>query len=583
MKKSFLLLSAAIASMNCMAATPADGLTPLLPSGVKANVSQEQRVYGVKNIAIAGSAEKGYHAYFTAEDADHGEELWVTDGTPEGTRMVKDINPGVATSNIQWLTRFNDKVVFSATSGEDYGQEAWISDGTEEGTYMIADIHEVEGSDPVGFCQLDETRFVFFAKNLDSEAMNEAGEKWLYISDGTEEGTSLVAEVDGLWLGREAGDNRWGCVVRVGRKVFFIGDDADKAGITHGDELWVTDGTAEGTHMVKDINLEENKNELAVAGSTNGAAIAHLQNFYNEKLFFKAWSMDSGNEPWATDGTEEGTYEIFNTVPTVNPDNGIGEGGGVTKVGAPYKGNIMFRSRTPETGNELGRTNCEKGDYSIYDIDTYAPSSDSHSFPDDGVEFDGKYMFCANSGTRAGVEDPVQRGGELHVFDGEKVFCQYDFNPGTGCDWVKELTVCGGSLYWWCETPIGTTPAGSLIRLDKWDEAPVFAVDNIDANNNGIRTLRNLNGDLIFFSTANNQIYCYHYRQPGYDPSKNPDEMEINFLTRSEMGGIDDIVADNGEDAPAVYYNLQGVRVNATTPGLYIRREGSKATKVIIK
>ena len=82
MKKSFLLLSAAIASMNCMAATPADGLTPLLPSGVKANVSQEQRVYGVKNIAIAGSAEKGYHAYFTAEDADHGEELWVTDGTP---------------------------------------------------------------------------------------------------------------------------------------------------------------------------------------------------------------------------------------------------------------------------------------------------------------------------------------------------------------------------------------------------------------------------------------------------------------------------------------------------------------------
>lgn len=448
-----------------MAATPADGLTPLLPSGVKANVSQEQRVYGVKNIAIAGSAEKGYHAYFTAEDADHGEELWVTDGTPEGTRMVKDINPGVATSNIQWLTRFNDKVVFSATSGEDYGQEAWISDGTEEGTYMIADIHEVEGSDPVGFCQLDETRFVFFAKNLDSEAMNEAGEKWLYISDGT----------------------------------------------------------------------------------------------------------------------EEGTYEIFNTVPTVNPDNGIGEGGGVTKVGAPYKGNIMFRSRTPETGNELGRTNCEKGDYSIYDIDTYAPSSDSHSFPDDGVEFDGKYMFCANSGTRAGVEDPVQRGGELHVFDGEKVFCQYDFNPGTGCDWVKELTVCGGSLYWWCETPIGTTPAGSLIRLDKWDEAPVFAVDNIDANNNGIRTLRNLNGDLIFFSTANNQIYCYHYRQPGYDPTKNPDEMEINFLTRSEMGGIDDIVADNGEDAPAVYYNLQGVRVNATTPGLYIRREGSKATKVIIK
>lgn len=49
--------------------------------------------------------------------------------------------------------------------------------------------------------------------------------------------------------------------------------------------------------------------------------------------------------------------------------------------------------------------------------------------------------------------------------------------------------------------------------------------------------------------------------------------------------GIDDIMADDNADAPVVYYNLQGVRVNADnlTPGLYIRSQGNKATKVLVR
>ncbi|MDE5608252.1 MAG: chitobiase/beta-hexosaminidase C-terminal domain-containing protein [Muribaculaceae bacterium] len=50
----------------------------------------------------------------------------------------------------------------------------------------------------------------------------------------------------------------------------------------------------------------------------------------------------------------------------------------------------------------------------------------------------------------------------------------------------------------------------------------------------------------------------------------------------AEASGVDSIGVD-GDNAPAVYYNLQGVRVDNPTPGLYIMRQGSKAIKVLVR
>lgn len=36
-------------------------------------------------------------------------------------------------------------------------------------------------------------------------------------------------------------------------------------------------------------------------------------------------------------------------------------------------------------------------------------------------------------------------------------------------------------------------------------------------------------------------------------------------------------------DGPVTYYNLQGVKVDNPAPGVYIRRQGDKATKVLIR
>lgn len=48
------------------------------------------------------------------------------------------------------------------------------------------------------------------------------------------------------------------------------------------------------------------------------------------------------------------------------------------------------------------------------------------------------------------------------------------------------------------------------------------------------------------------------------------------------VSGIENIATD-GIDAEAIYYNLQGQRVNADQPGLYIRQQNGKAKKIIIR
>jgi len=48
--------------------------------------------------------------------------------------------------------------------------------------------------------------------------------------------------------------------------------------------------------------------------------------------------------------------------------------------------------------------------------------------------------------------------------------------------------------------------------------------------------------------------------------------------------GVDDVIVDEAsENAPVEYYNLQGVRVENPANGLYIKKQGNKVTKVVIR
>lgn len=66
-----------------------------------------------------------------------------------------------------------------------------------------------------------------------------------------------------------------------------------------------------------------------------------------------------------------------------------------------------------------------------------------------------------------------------------------------------------------------------------------------------------------------------------FKSSGKPTIKTINVVTSGVYDSVDDIVID--ENAPVEYYNLQGVRVANPENGIYIRRQGSKVSKVLVK
>jgi ELWxxDGT repeat protein len=70
---------------------------------------------------------------FAATSATFGDELWITDGTREGTKLVKDIATGPGGSGMKsWYNIFSSGsyLLFNAVRAAE-GYELWRFDGIE--------------------------------------------------------------------------------------------------------------------------------------------------------------------------------------------------------------------------------------------------------------------------------------------------------------------------------------------------------------------------------------------------------------------------------------------------------------------
>lgn len=118
-------------------------------------ISPQGRVTRVRLLQSGQRASRlmavGKHLFFVVDSAETGPELWTSDGTRPGTRMVDEISPGVLGSYPQELTAVDGLLLFAADDGV-HGLEPWVTDGTAAGTRLLADLAPgADASGPASF------------------------------------------------------------------------------------------------------------------------------------------------------------------------------------------------------------------------------------------------------------------------------------------------------------------------------------------------------------------------------------------------------------------------------------------------
>ena len=254
--------------------------------------------------------------FFKATVSYLGTELWKTDGTLKGTKLVKDIIPGNLSGDPKNLVNFKGTLFFTANDNI-HGVELWKSDGTAEGTKIVKDISPgIRSSSPNGLTVINN--ILYFGAN------DEANGNALWKSDGTEAGTILIKAIS-----KESPNKTPVIFVKNNNLIFFTINNE-----INGTELWKSDGTESGTFQLKDINP--------------GADASGPRNFniMNGKLYFYPYSPDFGPEIWVTDGSASGTHilkDISTGMKGVEWDNDI----------VSSDGNLFLKGRTDATGYEL--------------------------------------------------------------------------------------------------------------------------------------------------------------------------------------------------------------------------------------
>ncbi len=248
--------------------------------------------------ADTGGKSMAKIVFFAANDGEHGVELWVTDGTEAGTRMVKDILPPEAnpfddpyfdSGDPSYIAPIGGgRVIFQAQDELFRRTELWVSDGTEAGTALLKDLNPDSSGAPRFLTPLGDGRVVFSA-----DGSNEVGRE-LWVTDGTAEGTQLLLDINPSADYPNYSDPANFKQVAGGRAIFTANDGS------RGSELWVTDGTPGGTQLIKDINPGSDGSSI----SSNG----YLE-LSGGRVAFGAYN-GSSYEYWVTDGTAGGTIRL---------------------------------------------------------------------------------------------------------------------------------------------------------------------------------------------------------------------------------------------------------------------------------
>ena len=115
------------------------------------------------------AAPLGDRLFFPGIDGDHGLEPWMSDGTEAGTQLLTDLEPGPASSFPFVLASDGTHAYFGMPSNAAAFRSLWTTDGTPAGTKMVRD-------GPVQFPRQDPTSSFREVSSSSSAAMRPMAE-----------------------------------------------------------------------------------------------------------------------------------------------------------------------------------------------------------------------------------------------------------------------------------------------------------------------------------------------------------------------------------------------------------------------
>ena len=350
----------------------------------------------------ANTAGAGGLLYFMGSEADFdNEEPWVSDGTADGTRMLKDINadPDGGTCCYDHGFESVDGTTFFQVFEGPTGYTIWKSDGTTDGTVRMKDF-EAPGTscDNCGDANffLKWKDKLFFSGPSDGQRGNEA----LWRSNGTTEGTVELATRSSPWTPvylRPAGDI-----------LFFFAEIEYFQGTRRIYELWSSDGTSDGTKRVLDRSFARTFDTPVT---------------YRGKLYFAAATESPWQERlWKSDGTAQGTRPF--------------QAPGMARRSYPgdkivFKNRLYFVARDTHHNRELWRTNgTDQGTKRLKDVNP-GTLYDINNFT---VVGDTLFFTLGEHGHRELWKSDGTKRGTVRV-------------TKTSWDFVNDFVAMGGRLY----------------------------------------------------------------------------------------------------------------------------------------
>jgi ELWxxDGT repeat protein len=362
--------------------------------------------------------------------------------------LLKRINPGASSgiSSTNWTQSLSgsglferfvelDGVLYFGANDGVNGKELWRSDGTEAGTWLVKDINPGPGSSMTDW---PWTGMAVSGGKLFLSVLTASDGYELWVSDGTAAGTVMVKDI--------RPGPAWSLpnfFIDFNDTLYFQANDG-----VNGVELWKSDGTAAGTVLVKDIR----------PGSASGGPTQLQGNVLGSRFVLGADDGVAGSEVWVSDGTTAGTVLLKDIYP--------GAAGSSAGMNTRIDGILYFPATTPAEGRELWRTDgTTAGTFLVKDIRPGAASSNPTRPSQEALG--GSFFFSANDGVN---------GEELWKSDGSAagtVMVQ-DINPGSTSASPGLPLLVGAQMFFGAAEPVNGrelwrsdgTAAGTVLVKD---------------------------------------------------------------------------------------------------------------------